>query len=609
MSFDGVNDYVLVPDSNALDATTAVTVEAWIKRSKSGALQVVVGKPGNGQSRLENYALWLNTSNEVVAYFGNGSSFVSVAAPLDTNWHHVAATYDNATAKLYVDGALSSQASSSIQHDRQRAAAEHGSAERRPLLLRRPPRRGGGVRLRPLGGPHPGPLRGRSRDRQRDSGGHARHSGPRKRRAELDADVRRHRWRRAGDSATVTVRVYAGNDALGTPVQTLSATRVGVSYSVDASSALASGVYTAQAEQLDGGGNRGRSSANTFSVDAPAPSTDRVLVGAGDIADCGDRATAQTGRAARPVPQRRRGHVRRQRLPVGNGAAVHQLLPPDVGLGAERRTRPSVGSHDYGDQQGGSLAGYTGYFANSLALLGPSASDPSRAYYSYDIGAWHVAVLNSECFYYAPNCSEPGQEQWLRADLASRPAACTLLYFHSPLFTSGSVHSGEPRMLRYWNAALRRRRRHHPQRPQPPVRAVRAADADRRGRPGVRHPPVRGRHRRRRASTASGRSGRTARFATPAPTGSSSWPCGREATTGSSSRSRAGPSPTRGVEAATEPLEDRLLRHHPRLRRLPPPPPPPPPPSRLRLLLRHLRHRHRRLRRLHHHRLRRLRLP
>ena len=120
---------------------------------------------------------------------------------------------------------------------------------------------------------------------------------------------------------------------------------------------------------------------------------------------------------------------------------------------ARARTRPSVGSHDYGDQQGGSLAGYTGYFANQLALFGPSASDPSRAYYSYDIGAWHVAVVNAECYYYAPNCSEPGQEQWLRADLASRPAACTLLYFHDPLFTSGSVHTGEPRMQRYWNAA------------------------------------------------------------------------------------------------------------------------------------------------------------
>ena len=75
----------------------------------------------------------------------------------------------------------------------------------------------------------------------------------------------------AGDSATVTVRVYAGNDALGTPVQTLSATQQAGTYSVDASSALAAGTYTAQAQQSDAAGNSGRSSANTFSVGAPAP--------------------------------------------------------------------------------------------------------------------------------------------------------------------------------------------------------------------------------------------------------------------------------------------------------------------------------------------------
>ena len=115
-SFDGVNDYVVVPDAASLDFTTAVTVELWVKRTKNAAYQVVFGKPGNGQSKFENYALWFNTSNGLSAYFGDGTTYVSVAtAAIDTSWHHVVASYDNTSAKLYVDGVLQGSAASSVQ--------------------------------------------------------------------------------------------------------------------------------------------------------------------------------------------------------------------------------------------------------------------------------------------------------------------------------------------------------------------------------------------------------------------------------------------------------------------------------------------------------------
>jgi hypothetical protein len=32
------------------------------------------------------------------------------------------------------------------------------------------------------------------------------------------------------------------------------------------------------------------------------------------------------------------------------------------------------------------------------------------------------------------------QEQWLRADLAAHPTACTLAYLHHPRFSSGASH-------------------------------------------------------------------------------------------------------------------------------------------------------------------------
>jgi peptidoglycan/xylan/chitin deacetylase (PgdA/CDA1 family) len=76
----------------------------------------------------------------------------------------------------------------------------------------------------------------------------------------------------AGDSATVTVKVYAGVNATGTPVQTLSATRqADSSYSVTGTVALAYGTYTVRAEQQDAGGNTGLSSANTFTIPDTTP--------------------------------------------------------------------------------------------------------------------------------------------------------------------------------------------------------------------------------------------------------------------------------------------------------------------------------------------------
>jgi hypothetical protein len=76
----------------------------------------------------------------------------------------------------------------------------------------------------------------------------------------------------SGDSTTVTVELYAGSSASGSPLQTLPATRSGGSWSIQPS-ALPDGTYTARAEQTDAAGNTGTSNTRTFSVDATAPDT------------------------------------------------------------------------------------------------------------------------------------------------------------------------------------------------------------------------------------------------------------------------------------------------------------------------------------------------
>lgn len=88
---------------------------------------------------------------------------------------------------------------------------------------------------------------------------------------------------------------------------------------------------------------------------------------------------------------------------------------------------PSVGNHEY------LTSGASGYFA----YFGAAAGAPGQGYYSYDLDRWHVVVVNSNCSD-AGGC-QPGSPQydWLAADLAAHPSACTLAYWHIPLFSSG----------------------------------------------------------------------------------------------------------------------------------------------------------------------------
>ena len=95
------------------------------------------------------------------------------------------------------------------------------------------------------------------------------------------------------------------------------------------------------------------------------------------------------------------------------------------------RTRPAVGNHDYASSIGGVWgAEYHDYF-------GAAAGPRGLGYYSYDVGAWHVVVLNGECAKVGGCGPDSPQADWLRADLATHPTFCTAAIFHYPRFNSG----------------------------------------------------------------------------------------------------------------------------------------------------------------------------
>jgi len=183
-------------------------------------------------------------------------------------------------------------------------------------------------------------------------------------------------------------------------------------------------------------GWRGASGTLSLAWTAAAPGDPQFLV-AGNIGTCLRNDDEATGRILDDYPAATVATLGDNAYENGSAADFRCY---DAAWGrAKARTRPAIGNHDY---QTPAASGYFGYF-------GAAAGDPTKGYYSYDLGAWHVVVLNSECEQVG-GCGEGSeQERWLLADLAAHPAACTLAYFHEPLFTSGEVGTN-PGMKAFW---------------------------------------------------------------------------------------------------------------------------------------------------------------
>ena len=106
LRFDGVDDMVTVADSDSLDLTEAMTIEAWVKPARLRSMwRTVVIKEQRNQLAYALYAAnggrrpsghVYTTRDRAVA----GSS----AVPID-RWTHLASTWDGSRVRLYVDGA------------------------------------------------------------------------------------------------------------------------------------------------------------------------------------------------------------------------------------------------------------------------------------------------------------------------------------------------------------------------------------------------------------------------------------------------------------------------------------------------------------------------
>jgi PKD repeat protein len=193
------------------------------------------------------------------------------------------------------------------------------------------------------------------------------------------------------------------------------------------------GTYTVTLTPSNGAGP-GTPESHQIQVTTPS-GNDPVLVGAGDVAYCTRTQDEATANLLDGIP----GTVFAAgdlSYPTATLSEFQNCYGPSWGR-HKARTKPAIGNHEYDDP---GAAGYFGYW-------GSAAGPNPGGYYSFDIGTWHVVVLNA-------NCSDAGgcnagspQYNWLQSDLVAHPSACTAAIWHQPRFSSSG---GSGAMLQIW---------------------------------------------------------------------------------------------------------------------------------------------------------------
>jgi hypothetical protein len=164
-----------------------------------------------------------------------------------------------------------------------------------------------------------------------------------------------------------------------------------------------------------------------------------TLVGAGDIASCDKTDDEATASLLDDIE----GTVMAlgdQAYPDGTAQEYAECYDPTWGRHKDR-TRPTPGNHEYLTP---GAAPYFDYF-------GEAAGNAGEGWYSYQLGAWHIVVLNANCDAVGGCSASSPQLTWLGADLAADDSQCTLAYWHHSRFTSGR-YQDDATFQPFWEA-------------------------------------------------------------------------------------------------------------------------------------------------------------
>jgi PKD repeat protein len=160
--------------------------------------------------------------------------------------------------------------------------------------------------------------------------------------------------------------------------------------------------------------------ASTAANTTASVTTPIVMVGAGNIASCGSDNDLATAQLIAALPKAKVFTLGDNVFPRSTPANYTDCYDPYWGHFLDR-TRATLGNHEYeGDPNA------------TFDYFGDRAGPRGLGYYSYNLGTWHIIVLND----HGGSSIDPGQLNWLAADLQANTRQCTIAMWHVPLFLS-----------------------------------------------------------------------------------------------------------------------------------------------------------------------------
>jgi PKD repeat protein len=247
-----------------------------------------------------------------------------------------------------------------------------------------------------------------------------------------------------GKSAPWSYRIVWGDNSADFTGTTATAGSVGASHTY-----AVAGDYTVTLTVTDALGASG-SDQTVVRVQGPAASV--TLLGAGDIAECGtstsNKRDEETGKL---IDAQVAAHPDAvvftfgdNAYPNGRAQDYANCYEPAWGRHKER-TYANLGNHEYD----------TGNATATWDYFGDRAGPRGKGYYSFDLGDWHIIVLNDNKSF-VPFAAGSEQDKWLVADLAANTKRCTIAIWHQPRFYSsdGSTVRSDWKILwdRLWAA-------------------------------------------------------------------------------------------------------------------------------------------------------------